>query len=107
MSHGASADSSTVAADVRRLHLSSVEEPEARIGGSGWNMRPGDSLRFGPGFSVRASSRRLLQEKDFLRSGEKDIHAFAESRRGRKRRLPTSELNATAAEAIPDTGIQP
>ena len=24
---------------------------------------------------------------DFLRSGEKDIHAFAESRRGRRRRM--------------------
>jgi predicted RecB family nuclease len=28
---------------------------------------------------------------DFLRSGEKDIHAFAEKRRGHKRRLPKSE----------------
>ena len=27
---------------------------------------------------------------DFLRSGEKDIHAFAESRRGRRRRSPTA-----------------
>jgi len=30
---------------------------------------------------------------DFLRSGEKDIHAFAESRRGRRRRSPRSEPN--------------
>jgi hypothetical protein len=28
---------------------------------------------------------------DFLRSGEKHIHAFAESRRGRRRRSPASE----------------
>jgi hypothetical protein len=28
---------------------------------------------------------------DFLRSGEKDIHAFAESRRGRRRRTQTSQ----------------
>jgi hypothetical protein len=28
---------------------------------------------------------------DFLRSGEKDIHAFAESRRGRRRRSPSRE----------------
>jgi predicted RecB family nuclease len=34
---------------------------------------------------------------DFLRSGEKDIHAFAESRRGRKRRPPTSEPKALPA----------
>jgi hypothetical protein len=31
---------------------------------------------------------------DFLRSGEKDIHAFAESRRRRRRRLPTREPQA-------------
>ncbi len=36
---------------------------------------------------------------DFLRSGEKDIHAFAESRRGRKRRSPTCESNAPPADA--------
>jgi hypothetical protein len=28
---------------------------------------------------------------DFLRSGEKDIHAFAESRRRRRHRSPASE----------------
>ena len=31
---------------------------------------------------------------DFLRSGEKDIHAFAESRRGRRRRVSASEPKA-------------
>jgi hypothetical protein len=36
---------------------------------------------------------------DFLRSGEKDIHAFAESRRGRRRRSPTRELKASPADA--------
>ncbi len=36
---------------------------------------------------------------DFLRSGEKDIHAFAESRRRRKRRSPSSEPKALPAEA--------
>jgi hypothetical protein len=34
---------------------------------------------------------------DFLRSGEKDIHAFTESRRGRRRRSPTSESKALPA----------
>lgn len=37
---------------------------------------------------------------DFLRSGEKDIHAFAESRRGRRRRTQTSQPAALPAEAI-------
>jgi hypothetical protein len=37
---------------------------------------------------------------DFLRSGEKDIHAFAESRRGRKARSSDSEL-----EALPLDGV--
>ncbi len=36
---------------------------------------------------------------DFLRSGEKDIHAFAESRRGRSRRSPTREPNAPPPDA--------
>ena len=36
---------------------------------------------------------------DFLRSGEKDIYAFAESRRGRRRRSPTSEPKALPADA--------
>ena len=36
---------------------------------------------------------------DFLRSGEKDIHAFAEGRRGRRRRSPTSEPKALPADA--------
>ena len=40
---------------------------------------------------------------DFLRSGEKDIHAFAESRRGRKRRSPTSEPKARP----PDASVKP
>jgi len=38
---------------------------------------------------------------DFLRSGEKDIHAFAESRRGRRRRTQTSPPPGLPAEAIP------
>ncbi|MEI2723866.1 MAG: hypothetical protein V9H26_10090 [Verrucomicrobiota bacterium] len=38
---------------------------------------------------------------DFLRSGEKDIHAFAESRRGRRRRTQTSQPPGLPAEAIP------
>ena len=44
---------------------------------------------------------------DFLCSGEKDIHAFAESRRGRKRRPQTSQPPGLPAEAIPDPGSQP
>ena len=39
---------------------------------------------------------------DFLRSGEKDIHAFAESRRGRRRRSPTSEPKALPAVESPE-----
>jgi predicted RecB family nuclease len=35
---------------------------------------------------------------DFLRSGEKDIHAFAESRRGRGRRSPINEPKALPAD---------
>ncbi len=34
---------------------------------------------------------------NFLRSGEKDIHAFAESRRRRRHRPPTSEPKAPLA----------
>jgi predicted RecB family nuclease len=41
---------------------------------------------------------------DFLRSGEKDIHAFAESRRGHRRRTQTSQADGLPAEAIPDSG---
>ena len=37
---------------------------------------------------------------DFLRSGEKDIHAFAEGRRGRKRRTQTSQADGLPADAI-------
>ena len=34
---------------------------------------------------------------DFLRSGEKDVHAFAETRRGRRRQSPTNEPKALPA----------
>jgi hypothetical protein len=44
---------------------------------------------------------------EFLRSGEKDIHAFAESRRGRRRRTQTSQPPSLPAGAIPETGSQP
>jgi predicted RecB family nuclease len=44
---------------------------------------------------------------DFLRSGEKDIHAFAESRRGRKRRTQTSQADGLLPDAIPSSGSQP
>ena len=37
---------------------------------------------------------------DFLRSGEKDIHAFAESRRGRRRRTQPSQPNGLRGDAI-------
>ncbi len=43
---------------------------------------------------------------DFLRSGEKDIHGFAESRRGRRRRTHTSQPNGLPANAIPNSGDQ-
>jgi hypothetical protein len=36
---------------------------------------------------------------DFLRSGEKDIHAFAESRHGRRRRTQTSQPKVLPADA--------
>jgi predicted RecB family nuclease len=35
---------------------------------------------------------------DFLRSGERDIHAFAESRGGHRRRSPTNELKVLPAD---------
>jgi predicted RecB family nuclease len=38
---------------------------------------------------------------DFLRSGEKDIHAFAESRRGRRRQPPTSLPEGLREDAGP------
>jgi len=41
---------------------------------------------------------------DFLRSGEKDIHAFAESRRSRKRRMPTNPPPGSPSSATPDSG---
>jgi predicted RecB family nuclease len=44
---------------------------------------------------------------DFLRSGEKDIEVFAESRRGRRRRTQTSQADGLPADASPDTGNQP
>jgi hypothetical protein len=43
---------------------------------------------------------------DFLRSGEKDIHAFAESRRGRRRRTQTRQPPGLPADAIPGAGGQ-
>jgi len=39
---------------------------------------------------------------DFLRSGEKDIHAFAASRRGRRQRKETSPPTGSAAVALPE-----
>jgi hypothetical protein len=44
---------------------------------------------------------------DFLRSGEKDIHTFAESRRGCRRRTQTSQPPDLPASVIPDSGGQP
>jgi len=44
---------------------------------------------------------------DFLRSGEKDIHAFAESRRGRRRRVQTSQPPELPPNANSDGGGQP
>jgi predicted RecB family nuclease len=44
---------------------------------------------------------------DFLRSGEKDIHAFAESRRGRRRRTQASQVDGLPADAIPDPDNKP
>ncbi len=44
---------------------------------------------------------------DFLRSGEKDIHAFAESRRGRKQRTPSSQPPDLPGSATPGSGGPP
>lgn len=44
---------------------------------------------------------------DFLRSGEKDIHAFAESQRRRRRRTQPNPPPDLPADAIPDPGSQP
>jgi len=41
---------------------------------------------------------------DFLRSGENDIHAFAESWRGRKRRTQTIPPPDSPPSATPDSG---
>ena len=49
--------------------------------------------------SSQACKYMGLDFLDFLRSGEKDIHAFAESRRGRRHRSPTSEPKALPADA--------
>jgi CRISPR/Cas system-associated exonuclease Cas4 (RecB family) len=43
---------------------------------------------------------------DFLRSGEKDIHAFAESRRRHKHPKQTTQPTDLPANAIPDSGGQ-
>jgi hypothetical protein len=44
---------------------------------------------------------------DFLRSGEKDIHAFAQSRRRRKRWTQASQPDGLPPDINPDTGSQP
>ena len=44
---------------------------------------------------------------DFLRSGEQDIHAFAESRHRRKRPAPTRPPARLPPDAIPPSGGQP
>ncbi|MBI2949637.1 MAG: hypothetical protein HYY23_18535 [Verrucomicrobia bacterium] len=44
---------------------------------------------------------------DFLRSGEKDIHAFAESRRRRKRRTQPGQRTALLVEVSFDGAAQP
>ena len=44
---------------------------------------------------------------DFLRSGEQDIHAFAESRLRRRRRTQTMQPTDLPASASPDGGGQP
>ena len=44
---------------------------------------------------------------DFLRSGEKDIHAFAESQRGRRRRTQPNQPPGLPSRANPDSGGQP
>jgi hypothetical protein len=45
--------------------------------------------------------QRVLISLDFLCSGEKDIHAFAESRRRRRRQRPTSPPAGLPAIAVP------
>ena len=44
---------------------------------------------------------------DFLRSGEKDVHAFAESQRGRRGRTQPSQPIGLPLDVIPDIGSQP
>jgi hypothetical protein len=44
---------------------------------------------------------------NFLRSAEKDIHAFAERHNGRRRRMQTSQPTGVPPDVIPDTGSQP
>jgi predicted RecB family nuclease len=44
---------------------------------------------------------------DFLRSRETDIHVFAESQRGRRRRTQTSQVDGLPPDAIPAPGSKP
>ena len=44
---------------------------------------------------------------DFLRSGEKDIHTFAEKRRGRRLRKQTTQQASLTTNTIPDIATNP
>ena len=50
--------------------------------------------------------RKEVSFLDFLRSGETDIHAFAETSRGRKRRAQTTQPPSLPGNPIPDSNDQ-
>jgi len=74
------------------------------IGGSSTKKGIGDYLIL---LSIYETCKRNdVAFLDFLRSGETDIHAFAESRRGRRRRTRISQPDGLREDAIPDAGSQ-
>gem|GEM_PF-4733933 len=56
---------------------------------------------------IPLSDGTISRPTNFYRSGEKDIHTFAESRRRNRRRTQIIQPAGLSAEAIPDTGSQP
>jgi hypothetical protein len=74
------------------------------IGGSSTKKGIGDYLIL---LSIYETCRRNdVAFLDFLRSGDKDIHAFAQSRRKRKRETQPSPLTGLPANASSDSGGQ-
>ena len=58
----------------------------------------------GTGGAFRNLTNRM---EEAIGDSTKDIHAFAESRRGRRRRTQTSQTDGLPPDVNPDTGSQP